>query len=182
MDSRLTQLLRMQGFCVSNDMEAKLLSGRARWTSLSCAAFGAFGLGLGTGALSTGIALCPCVVASAAGLWLGSGWFFIALGILTFTGGVSVRSIYDRLYNAVIRHIVRRAPIPEHGPPRRFGCAFGGFMYVLSGIGFFLNSFWMAFVPAAMMIVLAATARITHWCFASALYSVLFERKEHTTA
>jgi hypothetical protein len=164
----------MQGFCVADGNEAQRVSGLARWTPFSCATIGALGLGVGSNVLGIGMAICPCALAAAAGLWLGSGWFFIGLGILTFTGGISVRSIYDRLYNAIIRPILRTEAIPKHGPPRRFGCAIGGVMYVMSGVGFLLHVGWLAFAPAALMVVLAGIAGITHWCFASAVYNLLF--------
>ena len=173
MDTRIRRLLLMQGFStVDVDSEPKI-DRLARWTPMSCAAFGTTGLAFGS-LVSIGASVCPCALFSALGLGIGSGWFFAALGILTLTGGVTTRSIYDRLYNAVFRRILRTPPVPRHGPPRQFGCAIGGGMYVLSGIGFFLGNAWLAYIPAGFMVVFATIASATQWCFASKLYAVLF--------
>ena len=167
---KIRQLLLMQGFR-SKDLDCvPRISHLARWTPLSCAAFGTTGLTASSSLLPFGAYLCPCIFASAAGLWIRSGWFFIVLGLLTLTGGLTRRSIYDRLYNATIRHLLHTAPVPQHGPPRRFGCAIGGIFYIVSGMGFLLGDIWIAFVPAVFMVVFATIAGLTQWCFASALY------------
>ena len=175
-------MLLMQGFCRKDIEGVPQLGGLARWTPLSCAAFVTAGLWL-QGILPIGAiggVLCPCVITGVAGLWLGSGWFFIALGLFTLTGGFTARSIYDRLYNLTFRYVFRTAPVPRHGSPRKFGCAIGGVMYVLSGIGFLVRNYWLAFVPAVFMVVFATIAGLTQWCFASALYSWLFGRSKHS--
>jgi len=170
----IRQLLLMQGFRSRDVDGVRRISRLARWTPLSCAASGTTGLAVGSSLLPFGVSLCPCIFASAAGLWIGSGWFFVSLGLLTLTGGLTTRSIYDRFYNAVIRPLLRTAPVPQHGPPRQFGCAVGGIFYTVSGVGFLLGNIWMAFVPAAFMVVFATVAGLTQWCFASALYGWLF--------
>jgi len=181
MKESVRKLLLMQGFC-QTDVDGMPQIGRlARWTPLSCAVFGTAGIWL-QGLLPLGGFLCPCVITGLTGLWLGSGWFFIALGLFTLTGGLSARSFYDRLYNMTFRYIFRTPPVPKHGAPRRFGCAIGGIMYVLSGIGFLINNYWLAFIPALFMIVFATIAGLTQWCFASALYIWLFERKKENGA
>jgi len=175
MQDRAKRMLLMQGFCQKDIDRLPQLGGLARWTPLSCAAFGTAGLWL-QGILPIGGFLCPCVITGVAGLWLGSGWFFIALGLFTLTGGFTARSIYDRLYNLTFRYIFRTSPVPRHGSPRKFGCAIGGVMYLLSGIGFLVHNYWMAFIPAVFMVIFATIAGLTQWCFASALYSWLFGR------
>ena len=170
----IRQMLLMQGFCPKDVDNVPRIGRLARWTPLSCAASGTTGLVFGSSLLPFSVSLCPCVFASAAGLWVGSGWFFISLGLLTLTGGLTNRSIYDRFYNAVIRPLLRTASVPRHGPPRRFGCAIGAMFYIVSGMGFLLNNIWMAFVPAAFMVIFGTIAGLTQWCFASALYGWLF--------
>jgi len=182
MTGRVQRLLLMQGFCQRDVNSIRGISGLARWTPLSCAAFGTAGLAAGSTVLPFATALCPCAVAGLAGLWVRSGWFFVALGLLTLTGGLTSRSIYDRFYNATIRRILRTAGVPQHGAPRRFGCAIGGIMYTVSGVGFLLGNVWMAFIPALFMVVFATIAGLTQWCFASALYAWLFGRKEENLA
>ena len=169
-------MLLMQGFRTSEiDSEPKIDS-LARWTPLSCATLGTTGLGVGS-LVSIGAAICPCALFSALGLGIGSGWFFSALALLTLTGAVTERSIYDRVYNLVIRRFLRTPPVPKHGPPRQFGCAIGGGLYALSAIGFFQGNAWLAYIPAMFIVIFAAIAGVTQWCFASALYALLFSRR-----
>ncbi len=181
MTGRSRRLLLMQGFCQTDLEDVRGVSKLARWTPLSCAAFGTAGLAAGSAVLPLGAGLCPCAIAGMAGLWVGSGWFFVALGLFTLTGGLTSRSIYDRLYNATIKRIFRTAAVPRHGSPRRFGCAIGGVMYTLSGIGFLAGSACLAFVPALFMVVFATIAGLTQWCFASALYAWLFRGSKTAT-
>jgi hypothetical protein len=169
------KLLLMQGFCTRDINNDPKLSRLARWTPLSCATFGATGISIGIFPLLA--VICPCTISVIAGFWLKSGWFFIILGLLTLTGGLTKRSIYDRLYNLVLRPVLHTSPIPEHGAPRRFGCAIGGTMFIISGIGFLNHITWLAFSPAIFMIVFAAIAGLTQWCFASNIYMFLFRRK-----
>ena len=174
MTGRIKRFLLMQGFRQRDVENVCGISGLARWTPLSCAAFGAAGLAAGSTLLPFEAALCPCAIVGLGGLWAGSGWFFIALGLLTLTGGLTKRSIYDRLYNATFRRLFRTEAVPQHGAPRRFGCAIGGIMYSLSGIGFLIGNVWLAFIPAVFMVVFATIAGVTQWCFASSLYAWIF--------
>jgi len=146
---RINQLLLMQGFCQRDIDGVPCIDRLAKWTPLACAVCGTIGL------------------------FVGSGWYFVVLGILTLTGGLTNRSIYDRFYNATFRHLLQTAPVPPHGAPRRFGCAIGGTMYMVGGLGFFVGNHWLAVVPTIIMIVLATIAGLTQWCFASALYAGL---------
>jgi hypothetical protein len=169
------KLLLMQGFCSKDIEQNKQLSRLARWTPLSCATFGATGISIGF--LPFLMAICPCTISAIAGFWFRSGWFFIVLGLLTLTGGLTKRSIYDRFYNLVISSVLRSTPIPEHGAQRRFGCAIGGVMFILSGIGFLNQITWLALSPAIFMIVFATIAGLSQWCFASSIYMMIFKRK-----
>lgn len=175
MDARTRTLLLRQGFDardVDNEPEIVRL---ARWTPLCCASFG--GAGLAVGLLPFGLTICPCAIFTLTGLWMGSGWFFVVLGLLTLTGGVTTRSIYDRFYNAAWRHLLHTSPAPAHGAPRQFGCALGGVMYVVSGLGFLIGNIWLAFLPATIMVVLATIAGLTQWCYASTVYAWLVQEK-----
>ena len=175
MNGRIRKSLLIQGFSAADVDNEPKVGFLARWTPLSCAVFGTTGLAFGS-LVSLGTVLCPCAVFGVLGLGIGSGWFFAALGILTLTGGITTRSIYDRLYNVVFRRILRTSPVPRHGPPRQFGCAIGGSMYILSGIGFFQGNAWLAYIPAGFMVVFATIAGVTQWCFASTLHAMLFKR------
>jgi hypothetical protein len=168
------KLLLMQGFCNKDIENNPMIDKLARWTPLSCATFGAAGVSLGIFPFLS--ILCPCTISVITGFWLKSGWFFIILGLLTLTGGLTNRSIYDRLYNLAIQYILRTSAIPKHGAPRRFGCTIGGIMFILSGIGFLSSIKWLAFGPAIFMIVFATIAGLSQWCFASNLYALLFRK------
>jgi hypothetical protein len=81
MKSSIQKRLAMQGFCfadLNNDPE---ISAKARWTPLSCATMGSVGISLGVVPFT--IAICPYTIAALTGFWVGSGWFFIVLGLLT---------------------------------------------------------------------------------------------------
>jgi hypothetical protein len=174
MVNKYRKLLLMQGFC-THDIDNNPIIGRlARWTPLSCATFGAAGVSLGIFPFLS--IICPCTISIITGFWIKSGWFFIILGLLTLTGGFTSRSIYDRFYNLIISPIFHTPAIPKHGAPRRFGCAIGGIMFILSGIGFLLNIKWLAFGPAIFMIVFAIIAGLSQWCFASNLYALIFNK------
>lgn len=122
----------------------------ARWTPFACGCFGTLGL------------------------VLHSPLYFGALGILTFLGSVSRRSFYDYLYQIIIRPLTALGDMPFHGAARRFGCAIGAALFILSGAGFHMQHPLLAFIPSLIIIPLAFTAAMTQWCFASALYGLIF--------
>jgi hypothetical protein len=174
MTDKYRKLLLMQGFCNRDIDNNPMIDKLARWTPLSCATFGAAGVSLGV--LPFLSIICPCTISVITGFWIKSGWFFIILGLLTLTGGLTSRSIYDRFYNLIIRHVFHTPAIPKHGNPRRFGCVIGGLMFILSGIGFLTNIKLLAFGPASFMIVFAIIAGLSQWCFASNLYALIFNK------
>jgi len=174
MTDKYRKLLLMQGFCNRDIDNNPMIDKLARWTPLSCATFGSAGVTLGVFPFLS--IICPCTISVITGFWIKSGWFFIILGLLTLTGGLTSRSIYDRFYNFIIRPVFRTSAIPKHGAPRRFGCAIGGIMFILSGIGFLANIKWLAFGPAVFMIIFAIIAGLSQWCFASNLYALLFNK------
>ena len=56
----------------------------------------------------------------------------------------------------------------------RFSCAACG--SIGSGVGFLSGNPWLAYILASLMVILATVAGLTHWCFASTIYSWLFQR------
>ena len=149
MTERINHLLLMQGFCQQDIDGVPCVDRLAKWTPLACAVCGTLGL------------------------LVGNGWYFVVLGLLTLTGGLTNRSIYDWFYNATFRYLLQTAAVPPQGAPRRFGCAIGGIMSMAGGAGYIVGNHWLAVVPAIIMIVLATIAGLTQWCFASALYAGL---------
>ena len=88
--------------------------------------------------------------------------------------GVSPRSFYDYLYQALLKPMTGLGDVPGHGAPRRFGCAIGATLFILSGTGFYLEQPLPAVIPALIIVPLALIAAFTQWCFASTLYRLLF--------
>lgn len=88
----------------------------AQWTPFACGCFGVLGLG----------------VASPA--------YFGAVGLLTLVGAAGEKSIYDHFYQIFLRPLTGLGEMPRHGAPRRFGCAIGAALFILSGAGFYLQN------------------------------------------
>jgi hypothetical protein len=147
------RMLLLQGFSRDDVKHNPNVSLLARWTPFACGCLGAFGLGLRSSSYQ---------------------W---ALGILTLIGAVSSRSFYDYLYQIFLRPLTGLGEMPRHGAPRRFGCAIGAVLFILSGTGFHLAIPMLSFVPALIIIPLAFGAAFTQWCFASALYRLFTGKK-----
>jgi len=143
------RMLLLQGFSKADVANYPNVSLLARWTPFACGCLGVLGLTL----------------RSPAYLW--------ALGILTLIGAVISRSFYAHFYQIFLRPLVGLGEMPRHGAPRRFGCAIGAALFILSGTGFYLQSPLLSFIPAFIIIPLAFGAAFTQWCFASALYRLI---------
>lgn len=144
----------MQGFSVEDVTTNIHINWLARWTPLACATLGSIGV------------------------LINGHYYLITLGVLTYIGAISHCSFYDYVYNYGFRWIWGTGEIPQHGNQRMFGCAIGGTLYVISGIGFLIKNPYIAYIPAMIIISLAFLAGITQWCFASQLYNLLFKRTE----
>lgn len=171
MEERRIGFLTAQGFS-RNDLESVPGIGLlARWTPVCCTITGSIGL-------AAGLILLPfhrfgtiLQAISDPGPQTLTGIYFILLGSLTFTGGITRRSFYDRCYNAIFRRLFHTGPIPEHGLTRRIGCAMGSAMFSLSGIGFLLGDTVLSFAPAGFMVAMAAVGAMTDWCLIAAVVS-----------
>jgi|SRR5271157_1908288 len=153
MSAYTSRMLLLQGFSrddVDHNPHVSLL---ARWTPFACGCLGALGLGL----------------RSPAYLW--------ALGMLTLIGAASSRSFYDYVYQIFLRPLTGLGEMPRHGAPRRFGCAIGAGLFILSGTGFYFHAGIFSFIPALLIVPLAFGAAFTQWCFASAVYHRIFGKK-----
>jgi cobalamin synthase len=100
-----------------------------------------------------------------------------ALGTLTLIGAVSSRSFFDYLYQICLRPLTGLGEMPRHGAPRRFGCAIGAVLFILSGTGFYWQRPMLSLIPALIIVPLAFGAAFTQWCFASALYRLILGRR-----
>jgi hypothetical protein len=147
-------LLVAQGYDVKDvDTNKKIIS-LAKWTPIACALFGTIG------------------VAFQSPLYL------ILLGLLTFIGAFTSRSLYDYLYKYLFSSLIRLGDMPKHGIPRRIGCGIGACMFVISGIGFYWNNLMLAYIPSLFMITFALIAGIFNWCFVSTLYGMIVGKKQ----
>jgi hypothetical protein len=154
MDIRTKNLLVQQGYTEKNITECKSIDILARWTPFACAIFGI------------------------TGLLLKSPYYFWALGLLTSIGAISSNSFFDYLYKIFIRKLFKTNDIPKHGSPRRFGCAIGAVIYLVSGTGFFLDNPYLAYIPSLFIVMAALLAGLTQWCFASAIYNHIFKTNQ----
>ena len=146
-------MLLVQGYQQHDLVNNANLNLLARWTPFACGCFGTVGL------------------------ILGSPSYFWALGFLTLLGAIGSRSFYDFLYQISLRQLTGLGDMPAHGAPRRFGCAIGAILFLLSGTGFYLQRPLLSFIPPLIIIPLAFVAAATQWCFASSLYRFIFGRK-----
>lgn len=154
MNTMTRKLISMQGYTKTDIDNCCHINILVRWTPLLCSLLGLIGL----------LAKSPV--------------YLVALGLLTTIGAFTSKSFYDYLYDISFRYVIRLGGIPRHGNARRFGCAIGAMLYISSGIGFFINNIYLAYIPSLIIISLAFTAAITQWCFASTLYNILFRKNE----
>jgi len=154
MKNSTRNLLIAQGYDVQDVDTNKKIIALAKWTPLACASFGAIGV------------------------VLQSPVYLILLGLLTFIGALTSSSLYDYLYKYFISYLINLGDMPNHGIPRRIGCGIGACMYVISGIGFYWNNPFLAYIPALFMITFAMIAGIFNWCFVSTFYGMIVGKKQ----
>lgn len=146
------KLILVQGYSEDDLCNCRHMNYLVRWTPLACSVLGLVG-----------------ILSQSPHLLLG-------LGLLTAIGAVGDRSFFDYLYLLFVRPVVSGPDMPKHGVQRRFGCAIGASLFVLSAIGFGVQNALLAYAPAAIIVALAFVAAVSQWCFASTLYNVLFGR------
>jgi hypothetical protein len=149
MTAYTSRMLLVQGYQRTDIASNAHLDMLARWTPFACGCFGTIGI----------------LSASERFLW--------ALGLATLVGAMGTRSVYDWLYQVLLRPLIGWGDMPRHGAPRRFGCAIGAALFLLGGTGFFLNRPLVGYVPLFVIVPLAFVAAFTQWCFASALYRLV---------
>jgi hypothetical protein len=154
MDNLTRKLILAQGYSRADIDNVGHINLLVRWTPLMCSIFGFVGILLKSPA------------------------YFIGLGLCTSIGAFANHSFYDYLYKFSVRFVVPLGSIPAHGNARRFGCAIGSLLYISSGVGFTIKNWYLAFLPAILIITLALIAAVTQWCFASTLYNFIFKKNE----
>jgi hypothetical protein len=149
LNDRTKRLLTMQGFSAHEvDSNPNILA-LTKWTPLLCSIFGLIGL------------------------FLGSAYYFVILGVLTFVGAFSPYSLYDYLYKYIFRYIFKFGNGVPHGIQRKIGCGIGAVAYIVSGLGFYFDITPMAYIPSCFMIIFAFIAGIFNWCFISTFYALV---------
>jgi len=148
------KLLVAQGYDEQEVNNNKRIIPLAKWTPLACAFFGAIGV------------------------LIQSPGYLIILGLLTFTGVLTSRSLYDNIYKYLLSSFIKLGDMPKHGIPRRIGCGIGACMFVISGIGFYWGSDLLAYIPSLFMITFALIAGIFNWCFVSTFYGMIVGKKQ----
>jgi hypothetical protein len=119
-----------------------------------------------------------CAIFASIGVVFQSGIYLIILGLLTFVGAFTARSLYDYLYKYVVSYLINLGDMPKHGTPRRIGCGIGACMFVISGIGFLENMPLLAYVPSLFMITFLLIAGFSNWCFVSTFYGLIVGKKQ----
>ncbi len=119
-----------------------------------------------------------CAILGIVGVAMQSSGFLIILGLFTFIGAFTSRSLYDYLYKYLFSSFIRLGDMPKHGIPRRIGCGIGACMYIISGIGFYWGSDLLAYIPSVFMITFALIAGIFNWCFVSTFYGLIVGKKQ----
>lgn len=148
------KLLVAQGYDEQEVTCNKRIVPLAKWTPIACAIFGAIGV------------------------VLRSSEYLIILGLFTFIGAFTSRSLYDYLYKYLLSSFIKLGDMPKHGIPRRIGCGIGACMFVISGIGFYWNNPMLAYIPSIFMITFALIAGIFNWCFVSTFYGLIVGKKQ----
>lgn len=119
-----------------------------------------------------------CAILGIVGVAMQSSGFLILLGLFTFIGAFTSRSLYDYLYKYFFSFFIRLGDMPKHGIPRRIGCGIGACMYIISGIGFYWGSDMIAYIPSIFMITFALIAGFFNWCFVSTFYGLMVGKKQ----
>ena len=143
------RMLLLQGYKKEDVFNNSNINILARWTPFACGFFGILGF------------------------WLKSPMYLWLLGLLTLVSAVSNRSIYDYFYQLILRPLLSLGNMPYQGAPRRFGCAIGAILFLLSGTGYMLQRPLLSIIPILIIVPLAFIAAFTQWCFASSLYRLL---------
>jgi len=154
MKSSTRKLLISQGYDKNTLDHNRSILSLSKWTPFACAFFGAIGV----------IFQAPV--------------YLMVLGILTFTGAFTSRSLYDYLYKYLVSYVFDMGEMPEHGTPRRIGCGVGACMYIISGAGFYLDKPLLGYIPSLFMITFALIAGFFNWCFISTFYGLITGKKQ----
>lgn len=107
-----------------------------------------------------------------------------SIPILLFVLGIAILGIFlkrhpaDYLYNAIIRHWLKRPILPYRTRQVRFACLVATF-WLLVTIYLFANNFvFEARIWGSILVAVATLVTTTDICIPSMIYNFLFERKK----
>ena len=86
----------------------------------------------------------------------------------------------DWAYNVLMRPLIGGAVLPPNPPGRRFSCAIGGTLAVGAAIAFLGGLNVVAYVVGGFVVAANLTVATTHWCLASWIYGLIFQRGKGT--
>ncbi len=145
--------IRAQGFTALSDEEIDRLNLALRFTPPVCSALMIVGL----------VWQLPVLLFVQAVMgWMGA----------AFARGNPV----DWLYNVVVRPLIGGAMLPANPPGRRFSCAIGGTLAAGAGLAFLGGLNTLAYVLGGFVVAASLTVATTHWCLASWIYGLIFQR------
>ena len=120
-----------------------------------------------------------CATIGLVGVLLKSPEYLIILGLCTSIGAFTNRSFFDLLYKYIFSYIFRFGEMPEHKIQRKIGCGIGACMFIVSGIGFYIQNPYLVYIPSLFMITFAFIAGIFNWCFVSTFYTLACGRTKN---
>jgi len=146
MNEIIKKRLQDQGFAAVELNTNENIISLSRWTPYSCSIFGI------------------------TGLLLQSPVYFLVLGLLTLIGLFRPWSFYEYTYKYFFSNFIKLGEMPRHSIYRKIGCFIGSVMYLLTSLGFYTKSVYLAYLPSAAIIAIATISGITGWCFVSSVY------------
>lgn len=142
--------LEAQGFRNLDDAAMTQLAPWLRWSPALCAAI-----------IAVGVAFRAPLV-----LW--------GLAVIAFVGALLPFHPFDLVYNHLVRRFTRTAPLPHHGPQRRFACALATVWLVATGWAFYAGATVVGFTLGLSILAVALLVSVTHICIPSMVYNALF--------
>ena len=145
--------LEAQGFSNLDDGAMTQLAPWLRWSPALCTAIMALGVAMRS----------PLVL-----------WGLAAIAVL---GALLPFHPFDPVYNYLVRPLTRTAPLPHHGPQRRFACGLATLWLLATGWAFHVGATALGFLLGVPLVTVASLASITHICIPSMIYNALFLRR-----
>ena len=99
-------------------------------------------------------------------------WTFAVIAAI----GAAGWNVFDLLFNVLVRHLVRSAPLPPNPAPRRFAMAVAAAWSAGAGGLMAIGQSWAGFAAGIALVLAGATVATSHFCVGSWLYHVMWRR------